>query len=56
MNIHPLKYFGDVRAAVIETRDKLQDILSETWSNISLIVTQVDVLLSNQGQGPELYP
>ncbi|XP_031591768.1 tripartite motif-containing protein 16-like [Oreochromis aureus] len=46
INIRPLRYFEDVTAAVSETRNKLQDILSETWSNISLIVTQVDVLLS----------
>uniref|UniRef100_A0A3P9DMA7 Tripartite motif-containing protein 16 n=1 Tax=Maylandia zebra TaxID=106582 RepID=A0A3P9DMA7_9CICH len=46
INIRPLRYFEDVKAAVSETREKLQDILSETWSNFSLIVTQVDVLLS----------
>uniref|UniRef100_A0A672FNR4 Tripartite motif-containing protein 16-like n=1 Tax=Salarias fasciatus TaxID=181472 RepID=A0A672FNR4_SALFA len=42
----PLRYFEDVTAAVSEARDKLQDILSETWTNISLRVTEVDVLLS----------
>uniref|UniRef100_I3KLM5 B30.2/SPRY domain-containing protein n=1 Tax=Oreochromis niloticus TaxID=8128 RepID=I3KLM5_ORENI len=36
----------DVTAAVSETRDKLQDILREEWTNISLTVTEEDVLLS----------
>ncbi|XP_030272358.1 tripartite motif-containing protein 16-like isoform X1 [Sparus aurata] len=46
-------YFEDVTAAVSELRDKLQDVLRETWTNISLTVIQVDVLLSNPQPEPK---
>ncbi|MEQ2267799.1 hypothetical protein XENORESO_010590 [Xenotaenia resolanae] len=45
INICP-PYFEDVTAAVSEFRDKLHDILRDTWTNISPTVTQGEVLLS----------
>ncbi|XP_053292676.1 tripartite motif-containing protein 16-like [Pleuronectes platessa] len=43
--IRPLRNFEDVTAAVSQVRGRLQDILSETETEILQIVSQVDVLL-----------
>ena len=43
--IRPLRHFEDVTAAVSQVRGRLQDILSETETEILQIVSQVDVLL-----------
>ncbi|XP_060950223.1 tripartite motif-containing protein 16-like [Limanda limanda] len=45
IRIRPLRYFEDVTAAVSQVRGRLQDILSETETDILQIVSQVDVLL-----------
>ncbi|XP_015244301.1 PREDICTED: tripartite motif-containing protein 16-like [Cyprinodon variegatus] len=44
INIHPLRYFEDVTAAVSEIWDILQDVLRDIRTDISLAVTEVDVL------------
>ncbi|XP_053301618.1 tripartite motif-containing protein 16-like protein [Pleuronectes platessa] len=43
--IRPLRNFEDLTAAVSQVRGRLQDILSETETQILQIVSQVDVLL-----------
>ncbi|XP_062264774.1 tripartite motif-containing protein 16-like [Platichthys flesus] len=45
IRIRPLRYFEDVTGAVSQVRSRLQDILSETETEILQIVSQVDVLL-----------
>ncbi|XP_062290179.1 tripartite motif-containing protein 16-like [Scomber scombrus] len=47
------KHKLDVTAAVSELRDKLQDILRDEWTNISLRETEVDVLLSEPEPEPK---
>ncbi|XP_051816113.1 tripartite motif-containing protein 16-like protein [Acanthochromis polyacanthus] len=46
IDIRPGRHFEDVTAAVKKLRDQLQDILRDKWTNISLAVAEVDVLLS----------
>ncbi|XP_032413094.1 E3 ubiquitin/ISG15 ligase TRIM25-like [Xiphophorus hellerii] len=38
IKVRPLRHFEDVTAAVTKLRDKLQDILKDSWTNISLLV------------------
>ncbi|XP_075998712.1 E3 ubiquitin/ISG15 ligase TRIM25-like [Genypterus blacodes] len=40
INIRPLRYFEEVTAAVSKVTDKLQNILSEEWTKISVTLTE----------------
>ncbi|XP_051809117.1 tripartite motif-containing protein 16-like [Acanthochromis polyacanthus] len=51
--IHSLRHFEEVTAAVSELRDHLQDIVRDTWTNISLTGTQLDVSLSDSQAEPK---
>ncbi|XP_028448664.1 tripartite motif-containing protein 16-like [Perca flavescens] len=53
VDIRPPRYFEDMTAAVSEFRNKLQYVLNEKWTNISLGVSEVDVLLSNPQPEPK---
>ncbi|XP_004079649.3 tripartite motif-containing protein 16-like [Oryzias latipes] len=37
-HLSPLRYFEEVTAAVADTRDKLQELLRDSWTNITLTV------------------
>ncbi|XP_074544333.1 tripartite motif-containing protein 16-like [Halichoeres trimaculatus] len=52
----PLTYFEDVTKAVSGIRDKLQDALTEGWTNISHTLTEVQVLPPQPRPKPEPYP
>ncbi|XP_023183940.1 tripartite motif-containing protein 16-like [Xiphophorus maculatus] len=53
INVRPLRHFENVTAAVSELREKLQKVLSDSWTNVSLKVTQVDVLVSEPKTRPD---
>ncbi|XP_013874152.1 tripartite motif-containing protein 16-like [Austrofundulus limnaeus] len=46
INVRPLRYFEEVLAAVVELKDKLQNILTDQERSISPVATNADVLLS----------
>ncbi|XP_058482332.1 tripartite motif-containing protein 16-like [Solea solea] len=53
INVRPLRHFEDVTVAVAKLRGQLQDVLTETWTNISLAVAEVDVLLTEPEPEPK---
>ncbi|XP_058483306.1 tripartite motif-containing protein 16-like [Solea solea] len=50
INIQPQRYFEDMMAAVAKVRGQLQDVLTGTWTNLSLTVTPDDALLPQPEQ------
>ncbi|XP_038161892.1 tripartite motif-containing protein 16-like [Cyprinodon tularosa] len=42
INIRPLRSWEDMTAAVAELRDKLQDVMRNTWTKISLTMTEAE--------------
>ncbi|KAM4714189.1 tripartite motif-containing protein 16-like [Anableps anableps] len=46
IKIRPLRCFMGLTAAVSKLRDKVQDVLRDTWRNISQKITEVDGLMS----------
>ncbi|XP_058481544.1 tripartite motif-containing protein 16-like [Solea solea] len=53
INVRPLRHFEDLTAAVAKLRGQLQDVLTETWTDISLAVAEVDVLLTEPEPEPK---
>nr|XP_043897722.1 tripartite motif-containing protein 16-like [Solea senegalensis] len=45
INVCPQRHFEEVTAAVAKVRSQLQEDLTKTWTNFSLAVAEVDVLL-----------
>ncbi|XP_034086203.1 tripartite motif-containing protein 16-like [Gymnodraco acuticeps] len=46
INIRPLSYLEDVKAALSKFRDKLRNVLRDKWTKVYLTVGDVDMLLS----------
>nr|XP_043873208.1 tripartite motif-containing protein 16-like [Solea senegalensis] len=53
INVRPLRHFEDVTVAVAKLRGQLQDVLTVTWTDISLAVAEVDVLLTEPEPEPK---
>ncbi|XP_058496768.1 tripartite motif-containing protein 16-like [Solea solea] len=53
VDVRPLRHFEDVTVAVAEVKGQIQDVLTKTWTNISLAVTRGDVLLTDPEPEPK---